>query len=103
MSKEMWKTLHKMHKGLDKVQRIHLYYQVSLKLYVYNFESIFDYYALVMIVGNQVRRTRKILKDMRFFETIVRFLIPKLDYIVVALEETKDMETLSIEELVGSL
>lgn len=56
-----------------------------------------------MIVGNQVRRTRKILKDMRFFEKILRFLIPKLDYIVVALEETKDMETLSIEELVGSL
>ena len=56
-----------------------------------------------MVVANQLRRNGETHPDMRISEKILRSLDPKFDFIVVALEETKDLETMSVEELVGSL
>ncbi|KAK0608903.1 hypothetical protein LWI29_037821 [Acer saccharum] len=66
-------------------------------------ESIAEFYTRVMIVANQLRRIGETLVDMRVSEKILRSLDSKFDFIVVALEETKDLETMSVEELVGPL
>ncbi|KAL5816417.1 hypothetical protein ACOSQ3_024795 [Xanthoceras sorbifolium] len=104
-SKEVWDTLLKTYKGADKVKRIRLqtlrgeFESLRMK----SNESIAEFYTRVMVVANQLRRNGETLTDMRISEKILRSLDPKFDFIVVALEETKDLETMSVEELVGSL
>ncbi|KAI9164896.1 hypothetical protein LWI28_004122 [Acer negundo] len=104
-SKEVWDALHKTYKGADKVKMIRLqtlrgeFESLRMK----SNESIAEFYTRVMVVANQLRRNGETLEDMRISEKILRSLDPKFDFIVVALEETKDLETMSVEELVGSL
>ncbi|KAL5810691.1 hypothetical protein ACOSQ4_027259 [Xanthoceras sorbifolium] len=104
-SKEVWDTLLKTYKGANKVKRIHLqtlqgeFESLRMK----SNESIAEFYTRVMVVANQLRRNGETLTDMRISEKILQSLDAKFDFIVVALEETKDLETMSVEELVGSL
>ncbi|MBE2321338.1 retrotransposon gag domain-containing protein, partial [Solirubrobacter sp. CPCC 204708] len=104
-SNEVWEMLQKTYKGADKVKSIRLQ---TLRgefefLCMKSSESISEFYTRVMVVANQIRRNGEVLTNMRISEKILRSLDPKFDFIVVALEETKDLETLSVEELVGSL
>ncbi|XP_068337580.1 uncharacterized protein [Pyrus communis] len=43
------------------------------------------------------------LEDVRIMEKILRLLDPKFEHIVVTIEETKNLEEISIEKLMGSL
>ena len=45
----------------------------------------------------------KILMIKRIVEKMLRSLTRKFEYIVVAIEESKDSKTLSLESLVGTL
>lgn len=56
-----------------------------------------------MIVANQEKRIGEILTKIRISEKILRSLYPKFDDVIVALEETKDLEMFYVEELVDSL
>jgi len=56
-----------------------------------------------MVIVNQMRRNGEALTDSRITEKILRSLDPKFDFVVVVIEESKEVEKLMMNELMSSL
>ena len=66
-------------------------------------EVVSDYFTRVLAVSNQLKRNGEKLDDVRIMEKIRRSLYPKFNHIDAIIEETKDLETMMIEQLLDSL
>jgi hypothetical protein len=66
-------------------------------------ESISDYHIRIMVIVNQMRRNGEALTNARITEKILRSLDPKFDFVVVAIEESKEVDKLMVDELMSSL
>ena len=64
-------------------------------------ETVSDYFSRVLAVSNQLKRNGEKLEDVRIMEKILRSLDPKFEHITI--EETKDLEKIKIEQLLGTL
>lgn len=66
-------------------------------------QSVDDYYNRVMVVVNSLISNGKDILDVEVIKNILRSFPSKIEYIVCFIEESNDLSTMVIEELVGSL
>ncbi|XP_047158680.1 uncharacterized protein LOC124829252 [Vigna umbellata] len=66
-------------------------------------ETIEGYISRIQVIVNVMRACDKIVKDKKIVHKILRTLTPQYDHIVVAIEESRDLEKMKVEELQNSL
>ncbi|KAL0398210.1 UNVERIFIED_CONTAM: Retrovirus-related Pol polyprotein from transposon RE1 [Sesamum radiatum] len=66
-------------------------------------ESITNYFARTMEICNRMRFHGEKMQDVTIVEKILRSLTAKFDYVVCAIEESKDIDALSLDELQSSI
>ena len=82
-----------------KLQSIRKQYE---NLNIKNNEKIPDYILKVIVVMNEMKSCGETLFELVIIEKVLRSLTPHFDYIVVAIEHSKDTSTMRIEDIIGS-
>ncbi|XP_061996032.1 uncharacterized protein LOC133714032 [Rosa rugosa] len=104
-SKQIWDSMKKKYEGNARVKRSVL--QALRKefetLEMKSGEKVSDYFSRVMSVANKMRAHGEQMVDVTIVEKILRSLTDKFNYIVCSIEESKDIDSLSIDELQSSL
>ncbi|GAU43218.1 hypothetical protein TSUD_301050 [Trifolium subterraneum] len=93
-SKEAWDNLEKAYGGATKVKNVRL--QMEEK------ESVGDFVTRVTKLVNLMKGCGETMSDQFVVEKILRSLTPRFD-IVVAIEESKDLSSTTVEEIQGVL
>jgi gag-polypeptide of LTR copia-type len=68
-----------------------------------NTEGVLDYITKVKIVTNQLKRNGENFSEHRVVEKTLRSLTDTFENMVYAIEESKDLTELTVDELIGSL
>jgi hypothetical protein len=104
-SKQAWEILASIFKGDERVKRVRLQ---SLRgefeaLHMKDGESVSDYFSRLLVIVNGLKRNNEKVNDIRVVEKVLRSLSSKFEHVIIAIKESKDLEKLTIEELLGSL
>ncbi|XP_076948643.1 uncharacterized protein LOC143620980 [Bidens hawaiensis] len=100
-SKSIWDAMKQMYEGNAHVkrsmlQKLHRDFEISeMKAS----ESITEYFGRVFMVANQMRSNRETMTDQKIMEKILRTLTEKYMFVVVSIEESKNTETMTVDEL----
>ncbi|XP_028071131.1 uncharacterized protein LOC114273526 [Camellia sinensis] len=65
-------------------------------------EGVSEYFSRVLSMANKMRTHREQMQDVIVVEKIPRSLSEKFNYVVCSIEESKDIDQLSIDELQSS-
>ncbi|XP_028054446.1 uncharacterized protein LOC114258659 [Camellia sinensis] len=66
-------------------------------------ESISEYYNRTLTIVNQMRRYGEKMESLQVIEKILRSLSPKFEHVVIVIEEFKDLNAMTTDELMGTL
>jgi len=104
-SKVAWDILAKFYEASDNVKQVKLQ---SLKrkyefMLMEDGERISDYFSKLLAVVNLMKACGEVVSDQQVDGKIMRSLSSKFDFIVVGIQEAKEVKTLKIEELQSSL
>ncbi|XP_074299618.1 uncharacterized protein LOC141630758 [Silene latifolia] len=104
-SKGAWDILQKEYVGDKKVVKVRLQslrreFETSL---MNDKESVQEYLSRMTEVVQQMKAYGEEMTNEHVVGKILRSLTPKFDHVVAAIEQTRDLETYSLDELVGSL
>ncbi|XP_019465092.1 PREDICTED: uncharacterized protein LOC109363293 [Lupinus angustifolius] len=104
-SKEAWEILEKNYSGGKKIKKVRL---LTLKrqyelMQMDEQESIAEYLNRLRSLINQMKGCGETPIEQHVVEKILRTLHPRFDHVVAVIEEAKDLDTLSVDELQGSL
>ncbi|KAK1433672.1 hypothetical protein QVD17_10587 [Tagetes erecta] len=104
-SKSVWDAMKQRFAGNDRVkksmlQKLRRDFEV---LEMKDSETIPEYFGRVLTVANQMRSNGETMPDVKIVEKILRTLTEKYLFVVVSIEESKDIEKMSIDELQSTL
>ena len=104
-AKDIWDSLKQKYQGTARVKRaqlqaLHKEFEV---LHMKTGESVDDYFGRTLIIANKMRIHGEKMDDVVIIEKILRSMTSKYDYVVCSIEESNDLDTLSIDELQSSL
>ncbi|XP_004514859.1 uncharacterized protein [Cicer arietinum] len=68
-----------------------------------NNENVADYFNRVQTVTNQMKSNGEVMTEVVIIEKILRTLTQRYDHIVVAIEESKNLDKMKLEDLQSSL
>lgn len=104
-SKEAWDKLKEEFQGSQKVLAVKLQTlrRQFQNLLMKESEKVKDYFSRVIEIVNQMRLYGEDINDQKVVEKILISLPKKYEYIVAAIEESKDLSTLTIQQLMSSL
>ncbi|KAK6130817.1 hypothetical protein DH2020_035440 [Rehmannia glutinosa] len=100
-AKSIWDSLKQKYQGTARVQRAQLQ-ALRKEFEVLNMkagESVNEYFARTLTVANKMRNHGEKMTDIVIIEKILRSMTPKFDYVVCSIEESNDLDNLSIDEL----
>lgn len=104
-SAQLWESMRRKYQGSKRVQRAQL--QALRRefeiLEMKEGETIVEYFSRVMTVANNMRNNGEAMQDIQIVEKILRTLTERFNYIVVSIEESNDINCLSVDELQSSL
>ncbi|GKC58344.1 retrovirus-related pol polyprotein from transposon TNT 1-94 [Tanacetum coccineum] len=104
-SKQLWDSMKMRYQGSARVQRAQLnrlrrdFEILAMK----TGESITDYFGRVMVVANEMRNCGDNMDDVKIVEKILRTLTDKWNFVVCSIEESKDIDEMTVDELQSSL
>ncbi|KAH0706336.1 hypothetical protein KY289_011412 [Solanum tuberosum] len=104
-SKDTWDSIKKKYQVTARVKGAH---PQALRrdfetLQIKKGESVMSYCARTMEINNKMRFHGQKMNDVIIVEKIVRSLTPKYNYVNLSIEESKDIDELSLDELQSSL
>lgn len=102
---EAWSILKTEYQGSAKVITVKLQ---SLRrdfeiAHMKSSETVQEYLAKISSIVSQMRTYGEKIHDTTVVGKILRSLSPKFDHVVAAIEESKDLSTYTVDELMGSL
>ncbi|XP_024973951.1 uncharacterized protein LOC112512303 [Cynara cardunculus var. scolymus] len=62
-------------------------------------ESVTDYFGRVLVIANDMRNYGEDMDEVKVVENILRTLIEKFNFIVCSIEESKEIDQLTVDEL----
>jgi len=104
-SKEAWDILEKTYEDGEQNKKIKL--QTLRRKYelltMEDKESVADYFDRIQELVNAMRACKEIISYQQVVDKILRTFPPRFHHVVVAIEESKDLDIMQIEELQHSL
>ncbi|GJZ18218.1 retrovirus-related pol polyprotein from transposon TNT 1-94 [Tanacetum coccineum] len=97
--------LEKAYKGADRVKQVRLQtLRGELEaMRMKETKGVSDYITRIQTVVNQLKQNGETLPDTRIIKKILWSLTENFENVVCVIEESKDLEDLTIEELAGSM
>jgi len=68
-----------------------------------NGESVNEYFAQTLTVANKMRMYGEQVSNLNLIEKILRSMTSRYDYVVCSIEESHDLDTMTVDELQSSL
>ncbi|MFS7989867.1 putative RNA-directed DNA polymerase [Helianthus anomalus] len=66
-------------------------------------ETVTEYLGRVMIIANDMRNSGEDMPDVKIVEKVLRTMTESYNFVVCTIEESKDLDTMTVDELQSSL